>query len=176
MSSSRETSIDASHFSPDTLEFIRRLNHGRVKYLIVGGEAVIFHGHVRFTGDVDFFYSDAPENVEALFNALTGFWGGKIPGIEKAEEFLDPGVIVQFGRPPHRIDLLNRIDGVTFEEAWLTKLRVAIADSEHNEFIHMLSLEKLIQNKRAAGRPKDSDDLRFLERPPSDGSDARARS
>lgn len=164
MSSSRETSIDASHFSPDTLEFIRQLNQWKVQYLIVGGEAVIFHGHVRFTGDVDFFYRDTAENVEALFNALRAFWGGDIPGIERQEEFLEPGIIVQFGRPPHRIDLLNRIDGVTFEEAWDTKLRVTIGAGEPVDYIYMLSLEKLIQNKRAAGRPKDSDDLRFLER------------
>ncbi len=78
-----------------------------MKYVVVGGEAVIFHGHVRFTGGVDFFYRHDPENVAALFQALTAFWGGKIPGIEKPEEFLEPGIIVQFGRPPKRIDQIR---------------------------------------------------------------------
>lgn len=170
----RETSIEAGHFSPDTLAFIRRLHQFRVKYVVVGGEAVIFHGHVRFTGDVDFFYSRDPENVAALFQALTAFWEGKIPGIERPEEFLEPGIIVQFGRPPNRIDLLNQIDGVSFDEAWGTRLHLSIWDQQDEIPLHMLSLEKLIQNKRAAARPKDSDDLRFLgpsnsERSPKDG-------
>jgi hypothetical protein len=164
MPSGRERSIDGSHFSPDTLEFIRLLDKHNVKYVVVGGEAVIFHGHVRFTGDVDFFYSDETKNVRALFQALNEFWAGAIPGIEKPEELLEPGVIVQFGRPPHRIDLMNRIDGVGFEEDWIARLELAVAFQGSQIPLAMLSLEKLIQNKRAAGRPKDADDLKFLER------------
>lgn len=168
MPPSRETSIEAGHFSPDTVEFIRRLHQFRVKFVMVGGEAVIFHGHVRFTGDVDFFYENSRENSAALFQALTAFWGGEIPGIKQMEEFLEPGIIVQFGRPPNRIDLLNRIDGVSFDEAWSTKLELSISDQETAIPLYMVSREKLIQNKRASARPKDSDDLRFLERAATD--------
>lgn len=168
MPPSRETSIEASHFSPDTLEFIRRLHQFTVKYVVVGGEAVIFHGHVRFTGDVDFFYCSDQENARALFQTLTAFWEGRIPGIEKPEEFLEPGIIIQFGRPPNRIDLLNRIDGVSFDEAWSTKLQLSIPAQHDDIPLYMLSLEKLIQNKQAAARPKDADDLRFLKRVATD--------
>ena len=88
------------------------------RYLIVGGEAVIFHGYPRVTGDVDFFYENTPANTRRLFNALLDFWEGRIPGIAAPEELRKLGIILQFGRPPHRIDLMNRIDGVSFSEAW----------------------------------------------------------
>ena len=41
--------------------------------MIVGGEAVIFYGHARYTGDVDFFYSDEDKNAKVLFDALSVF-------------------------------------------------------------------------------------------------------
>ena len=47
--------IDAAHFSPDTRKFVALLLQHSVRYVIVGGEAVIFHGYARLTGDVDFF-------------------------------------------------------------------------------------------------------------------------
>ncbi|HEX9692970.1 MAG TPA: hypothetical protein VGA22_12815 [Gemmatimonadales bacterium] len=40
--------VDASHFSPDTQAFIALLDQHEVRYLIVGGEAVIFHGHLAY--------------------------------------------------------------------------------------------------------------------------------
>lgn len=71
--------ITAAHFSPDTVEFIRLLHRHSVKYLIVGGEAVIFHGHARLTGDVDFFFDGRSENTDNLFEALMEFWEDDIP-------------------------------------------------------------------------------------------------
>ena len=90
--------VEASHFSADTLEFIRLLQAYQVKYVVVGGEAVIYHGYPRFTGDVDFFFSDAPDNVQAMFAALREFWGGTVPGIQSAEELSEPGVIGSSGK------------------------------------------------------------------------------
>ena len=155
--------IEASHFSPDTLEFIRLLSKYNVKYVVVGGEAVIYHGYPRFTGDIDFFFSDTHENIHALFAALREFWSENIPGIQSPEELAEPGVIIQFGRPPNRIDLLNRIDAVPFQDAWKDKieLRITAADSEIPLF--MLDLQNLLRNKRASARPKDLDDLKVLE-------------
>ena len=129
---------------------------------MVGGEAVIYHGYPRFTGDIDFFYSDDTANVQALFSALADFWSGNIPGIHSAEELAEPGVIIQFGRPPNRIDLLNRIDGVAFEEAWRDKLVCRIIDSAREISLNILDRRNLLRNKRASGRPKDLDDLRVL--------------
>jgi hypothetical protein len=157
-------SIEPSHFSPDTLEFIRLLSNHNVQYVVVGGEAVIFHGYPRFTGDIDFFFSDSPENVRALFAALREFWSGTIPGVQSPDELAEPGIVVQFGRPPNRIDLLNRIDAVAFCEAWKDKIDLRISSAGSEIPIFMLDLQNLLRNKRASARPKDLDDLRFLER------------
>ena len=86
MASEPKKIIEAAHFSPDTLEFIRLLQFHNVRYVIVGGEAVIFHGHARFTGDVDFFYSTDDQNTDRLFTALKGFWDGDIPGVRNVED------------------------------------------------------------------------------------------
>ena len=165
MASEPKKLIEATHFSPDTLEFIRLLEKHGVRYVIVGGEAVIFHGHARFTGDVDFFYSVDAENAARLFAALKEFWQGDIPGIRTQAELSQEGYVIQFGRPPNRIDLLTSADGLTFEEAWETRMKVEIAGAGGLNTA-LLSIEKLIQNKRASGRPKDLDDLAFLEKRP----------
>jgi hypothetical protein len=164
MASDPQRRIEASHFSADTLEFIRLLTKHEVRYVIVGGEAVIFHGYARFTGDVDFFYSIEGENPRRLFAALQEFWAGDIPGIRSVEELAEPESVIQFGRPPNRIDLLTNVDGVQFEEAWQTRQIVQIEGDTLQVSTAILSLAKLMQNKRASGRPKDLDDLAFLEK------------
>ena len=119
-----------SHFSKDTQEFLKLLSDKRVKYLIVGGEAVIYYGSVRLTGDVDFFYDASEMNTVRLFDALDQFWEGNIPGISSSNELMESGMIFQFGVQPNRIDLVNRIDGVSFEEAWANRTQTTINVSE----------------------------------------------
>src|SRR4051794_9340725 len=109
MASGDKRGIDSAIFSGDTVEFIRLMAKHSVRYVIVGGQAVIFHGYARFTGDVDFFYATDTRNAEALFNALREFWDGNIPGISSAIELQEPEAVIQFGRPPNRIDLLTSI-------------------------------------------------------------------
>jgi hypothetical protein len=156
--------VEGGYFSPDILEFIKLLHAQKVRYVVVGGEAVIYYGHARLTGDIDFFYDSGQENAAALFQVLKVFWGGKIPGIARVEELQEEGVIIQFGRPPNRIDLLNRIDGVTFSEAWNARSTVAIRTSDAQLPLFYLGLADLIRNKQACGRPKDHEDLNFLRK------------
>ncbi len=110
--------MKASHFSSDIKEFIKLLNVYGVRYVIVGGEAVIYYGYARLTGDVDFFYEPTTANVTYLYNALLDFWEGKIPGVKCSAELQTKGTIFQFGVPLNRIDLINSLDAVSFEEAW----------------------------------------------------------
>lgn len=63
--------------------------------MIVGGEAVIYYGYPRLTGDVDFFFSSDDKNVIRLFETLSEFWDGNIPGIESEDELKKPGYIIQ---------------------------------------------------------------------------------
>ncbi len=156
--------VDASSFSEDVRDFIHALSHHSVEFLVVGGEAVVFYGHIRFTGDVDFFFDSSDENVLRLHSALSEFWEGVIPGLSDFRELTEAGKIIQFGLPPNRIDLLNRIDGVTFSDAWSNRLTVAMSLGSETITFSYIGLEDLIRNKTASGRPKDQEDLRFLLR------------
>jgi hypothetical protein len=71
-------------------------------------------------------------------------------------------MVLQFARPPHRIDLLNRIDGVSFEEAWPNRVEVEINGSGDSIRAAYLGKIELLQNKRASARPKDLDDVEHL--------------
>jgi len=150
-------------FSPDIREFLRLLATHGVRYVLVGGEAVIYHGHARLTGDVDVFFDPEPANARRLFEALLEFWGGEVPGIGSAAELSVPGVIVMFGRPPNRLVLLGRIDGVTFEEAWAGRVETELDVGGTRVPVYYIGLDALVKNKRAAGRPRDLEDLPFLE-------------
>jgi len=158
-----QSELTADSFSPDTLDFLRTLKDHEVQYLIVGGEAVIFYGHARVTGDIDFFYERSEGNARRLFAALQDFWRGTVPGMEDHTELLEPGLILQFGVPPNRIDLINQIDGVNFLESWAKRFPVIVRSEREDIRIWLIGIEDLICNKRASARPKDLDDLRFLE-------------
>ena len=73
--------MKSDYFSQDTRDLLRLLYLYKVKYVIVGGEAVIYYGYPRLTGDVDFFYQLDDENVKRLYKALIEFWDKDIPGI-----------------------------------------------------------------------------------------------
>jgi hypothetical protein len=156
--------VSPSPFSSDITEFLSLLAMHAVRYLIVGGEAVIYYGYARLTGDVDIFYEASTDNGDALFAALVEFWGGEVPGVSAARELLEPGMILQFGVPPNRIDLLNRIDGVSFAECWGSRTQLELPLRERRFCVNYIGRQQLIKNKEAAGRDKDLDDLRFLRR------------
>jgi hypothetical protein len=152
--------VEASAFSTDVQDFLRALNAHKVRFMIVGGEAVIFYGHIRVTGNIDVFYDREHDNAVSLLRALEEFWQGDIPELGDPSELENRGVILQFGVPPNRIDLLNDIDGVDFKSAWRRRTRVLLETQTGNVPFSYIGLEDL--NKRAAGRPKDLDDLPFL--------------
>jgi predicted nucleotidyltransferase len=154
--------VDASAFSPDVQDFLRALHAHQVKFMIVGGEAVIFYGHIRVTGDIDVYYDREHDNAVSLFKALEEFWQGEIPELEGPSELEKPGITFQFGVPPNRIDLLNDIDGIDFESSWQRRTTAIMQSRAGDVPFGYIGLEDLIQNKRASGRPKDEDDLPYL--------------
>lgn len=140
----------------DLREFIELLNSKGVKFMVVGGHAVAYHGYPRFTGDIDFLVECSRPNVEALEQVINAF-GFSDLGL-KAEDFLQPEVVVQLGRPPNRIDLLSSITGVDFSEAWQTKVAAFIDGLP----VFFISKELLIVNKSAVRRAQDLADLKYL--------------
>ncbi|MCX6376316.1 MAG: hypothetical protein NTU88_09850 [Armatimonadetes bacterium] len=133
-----------------------------MRYLIVGGEAVIQHGYARFTADTDVFFDAEARNAARLFEALREFWGGSVAGIGTASDLRAKGSVFQFGHPPNRLDLLNTIDGVGFSAAWKGRATQRSIFRGEPLPVHFIGLAELIRNKRRAGRYKDLDDLRFL--------------
>ena len=141
----------------DLREFVELLNSRGVEYVIVGGHAVAFHGHPRFTGDIDFLIAANPDNAARVLGCLAAFG---FPDLGLAvDDLLQPGQIVQLGRPPNRIDLLTSISGVEFDDAWSERLPFELEGC----LIWIPSIRHLIQNKRASGRLKDLADVEALE-------------
>jgi len=139
-------------------EFIQLLNRHRVRYVVIGGYAVAFHGYPRYTGDLDVFVEISLKNAAALARVLEqfGLTDDKIP----LKPFLTRGTIVRTGREPMRLEIINKIDGATFAECFKDRLVTHVGDLR----INFIGLVNLRRNKRAAGRPKDLDDLKRLPR------------
>ncbi len=154
--------LDKNNFESDILEFLILLYRYDVQYLIVGGEAAIYYGNARLTGDIDIFYCNEAQNVDKLYAMLNEFWNYSIPSISNRDELLKKGMVFQFGVPPNRVDLINSIEGVFFNEAWNKRVieEINIRDTKINLFY--ISLEDLIKNKQMVNRPKDVEDLKFL--------------
>ena len=140
----------------DFKDLLRALNANAAKYLIIGGHAFGVHLEPRTTKDLDLFIRSDPENAKAVFRALVQF-GAPLRGMSEAD-FID-GATFQIGLPPNRIDILQRIDGVTFEEAWPNRLEGMI-DGEVPAPV--ISKDDLIRNKLASGREQDLLDVKRL--------------
>lgn len=143
--------------SNDFKEFLKLLNVHEVRYLLIGGYAVNYHGYVRATADMDIFVKSDKRNAERLVKVLKEF------GFDVAELtpnlFLNPDNVIRMGVPPLRIEIMSSITGVDFEECYENR----IIDQWDDATIHLISLEKLKQNKRATGRLKDRNDLEHLQ-------------
>src|SRR5215470_6352056 len=104
----------------DFKEFIELLNSNEVRYLLVGGYAVGFHGYPRPTGDIDFFVEPSVLNAERIIRALKEFGFGSMNLTE--QDFCTPDQIIQLGYPPNRIDLITSAAGIEFDEAWQNRV------------------------------------------------------
>jgi hypothetical protein len=145
----------------DFREFIALLNARRVRYLVVGGYAVAFHGYPRTTGDLDVFIELSRKNATAMADVFRRF-GFEASGI-RPEFFMDKGEVVRLGREPLKLEILNDISGVTFADCYRRRLRARIGSLR----VNFIDLPDLIRNKRASGRDKDLLDLKRLPKPPA---------
>lgn len=142
----------------DLKDLLRAFNANAVKYLIVGGHAFGVHAEPRATKDLDLFIRSDEENAKAVFKALAEF-GAPLAGMSPAD-FAD-GSTFQIGQPPDRIDLLQRIDGVEFDEAWNNRI-VGTIDGDTPASV--ISRDDLIRNKLASGREQDLLDIKVLRK------------
>ena len=137
----------------DFEEFLAYLNDEDVCYLIVGGYAVAFFGYVRATNDMDIFFEDTEENVSRMTRALKSF--GLAVSPQQREQFFDPGSRIRLGVSPVCIEMINRISGVSFGEAWGNRTPGKYGDVQ----LFYLSREDLLKNKKTSARLKDLADI-----------------
>jgi hypothetical protein len=147
------------NLSQDHADLLLALNARGAKYLVVGGYAFGAYLQPRATKDLDIFILSDSENANAVFCALADF-GAPLAGLQPSD-FDDGKSYFQMGEPPMRVDVLQTISGVTFDECWRTR-EIGMVNGAFE--VPVISLEKLIQNKRAAGRRQDLLDLDEIER------------
>jgi hypothetical protein len=143
--------------APDFDEFIGCLTAHGVEFIVVGAYALAYHGAPRFTGDLDVLVRPTIENAARLLSALESF-GFAVAELTPAG-VADRRKILQMGIPPVQIHVMSAISGVEWDEAWAD--RVAAPLGTHA--VALLGRRTFIQNKRAAGRPKDLADIDALE-------------
>jgi hypothetical protein len=122
----------------------------------VGGYAVGYHGYPRYTGDLDVFVELSAANADQLAEVFRRF--GLTGNDVTAQDFLEKGIVIRLGREPMRLEIINDINGVSFEDCFRAKV-IARLDGLRINFIDLAHLRR---NKAAAGRPKDLEDLRRL--------------
>jgi len=141
----------------DFREFIAALNDNGVRFLVVGGYAVAFHGHPRYTKDIDIWLQPTRENAEQVLLALRQFGFGSLD--LGADDFIQPDMVVQLGYPPNRIDLLTSLAGVDFGTCFSGRVTVELEGVQ----VPFIDIESLKANKRAVGRHQDLADLENLQ-------------
>jgi len=134
--------------------------HG-VKYLIVGGYAVIFHAQPRATKDIDLLIKPDLANAKATYAALAEF-GAPMQDVHP-EDFADPTAFFRFGKDPSTIDILLEIPGIDFDQAWERRVE-AVIDPEKGLRAFFISRDDLIAAKLAAGRAQDLADVDAIRR------------
>jgi hypothetical protein len=162
-SASRFSSNSATAATPmpldkDLREFVELLNSNGVEYLVVGAFAVAYHGFPRYTADLDLLVRPSPENADRMLRALERFGFGSL-GIQ-ASDLCSPGMVIQLGVQPNRIDILTAISGVSFEEAWTSRIKAEL----DGIVTHYIGREPLLRNKERTGRAKDLGDAEELRK------------
>ena len=146
----------------DFEDMLLLLNKHEAEYLIVGGLAFIYHAKPRYTKDIDIWVDPSPENLERVNRALAEFG---------SPYFLTPGKldeILQIGVEPDRIDLLQRLEGMTFPDAWSNR----VTDKYGEVTTHWIALDDLIRVKEGIDHPRHQEDVRVLR----EVKDLRAKS
>ena len=140
--------------SAQEIPFIEAFNQHDVRYLVIGGTAVRFHGHLRLASDLDVVVDNSTENARRVYDALTGILGHQ------------PFTVDDLCRPRQKLmpdyyclDILTSLDGIGFDEAYRAKVTVAVSGIS----IHIISKTHLICSKKVSSRGKDLEDIRVLE-------------
>ncbi len=140
-------------------DLLRAFANEGVRYLIVGGYAMIHHTEPRFTKDLDLWVDRKKRNAERVYRALSRF-GAPLEDVSEAD-FMNPSVIFQVGVEPNRVDIIMSVLGLSFDSAWRRRVRGTYDGMP----IPVLSKADLVKNKAALNRPRDQLDVLALKPP-----------
>ena len=140
----------------DFSDLLRIFNDNNVRYMVIGGYAVVQYAEPRFTKDLDVLISTDTANAKAVYDALREF-GAPLSGLTP-KDFSEEGFFFQMGVPPVRVDVLMGIPGIQFEDCWKRRMET---DFDGLKVI-FIAKQDLIISKRAAGRPQDLIDADLL--------------
>lgn len=127
-----------------------------VRFIVVGAFALAWHGHPRYTGDIDLLVESTDENAQKIVQALRDFGFASV-GLQ-VQDFVIPNQVIQLGVAPVRIDLLTSLSGVSWTDAW----QGADQGNYGEVKVRYLGRREYITNKKACGRLQDLADLERL--------------
>jgi len=139
----------------DTESLLKSLKDHKVKFVVIGATAFPVHGYYRATLDIDIFIRPEISNAEKTLSALKDF-GYDVSDIE-VDEILTKKILIR--QYLVETDIHPFVKGVSFDEVWKNKVKAKFGDT----FVWFASLDDLIKMKKAAGRPKDLEDLKYLQ-------------
>lgn len=143
----------------DYADLLHALVAAGADFVLIGGWAVAVHGHGRATDDMDVLVRADPSNAEKVVEALREFGAPLATHSVTVELFSEPRHGYRMGRKPLLIEILTRIDGVSFDEAFEDAVTIHVGGVP----VKVIGRRALVTNKRAAGRPKDLADVDALE-------------
>ncbi len=142
----------------DFKDLLRLFAEHGVEYLDVGGYAVMHHAQPRYTKDLDLWIHPEAKNAGRVANPLREF-GVPLNEVTQ-DDFAHEGLQFMIGLPPCAVDFLTTVEGLSFPEAWQTRVDVTLDDIP----VFYLSRADLIESKRATARPQDLADLDELSK------------
>jgi len=155
----KRRSMSNNIFNPDFQDFIKAFNQHNVKYILVGGYAVILHGYSRTTGDMDIWVEASSENYQNVAKAFHQFGMPVFDMVESKFLATKDYDVFTFGLPPSAIDLITDLKGLDFPEAYERSTLHEFDDL----IIRVVDYNDLIAAKKAAGRPRDINDIEKLK-------------
>jgi predicted nucleotidyltransferase len=146
-------------FNDDFQDFLKSFNECEVEYILVGGYSVILHGYSRTTGDMDIWVRKTKENYQRITRAFAQF-GMPLFDMTEKNFLSNPAFdVFTFGRVPVSIDLITKLKGLEFEDAYVNAVDHLVEGLK----IRLIHYQDLIKAKKAAGRPRDINDIENLE-------------
>ena len=145
--------------NPDFRYLFAALNAAGAEYLLVGGYAVAVHAQPRFTKDMAVYVRPSAQNAARVLAALQAF--GAPLGDLTAADLEHAGTVFQIGIAPNRIDVIDQISGVSFDECWAGRMSTTYA----GQAVLVIGRAELLKNKLASARLQDLLDAEMLKKP-----------